>query len=62
MERADYLDFQHPEVMRLKGHRIGLEHIIERSLDVHLSPARRAALFWHAPIIDLRGPLRSAPR
>jgi uncharacterized protein (DUF433 family) len=30
MELADYLDFQHPEVIRLKGHRIRLEHIIER--------------------------------
>jgi uncharacterized protein (DUF433 family) len=30
MQLADYLDFISHDVIRLKGHRIGLEHIIER--------------------------------
>lgn len=30
MQLEDYLDFQAPDVIRLKGHRIGLEHVIER--------------------------------
>ncbi|NJO84698.1 MAG: DUF433 domain-containing protein [Blastochloris sp.] len=30
MQLADYLDFLGPDVIRLKGHRIGLEHIVER--------------------------------
>ncbi|MFP4436105.1 MAG: DUF433 domain-containing protein [Chloroflexaceae bacterium] len=30
MQLADYLDFVSPDVTRLKGHRIGLEQIIER--------------------------------
>ena len=29
MQLEDYLDFQGPDVIRLKGHRIGLEHIVE---------------------------------
>src|SRR5579859_5582892 len=27
--REEYLDFQAPDVIRLRGHRIGLEHIVE---------------------------------
>lgn len=30
MRLADYLDFQSEDVIRLQGHRIGLEHIVER--------------------------------
>jgi uncharacterized protein (DUF433 family) len=30
MQLEDYLDFQGPDVIRLKGRRIGLEHIVER--------------------------------
>jgi uncharacterized protein (DUF433 family) len=30
MQLEDYLDFQGPDVVRIKGHRIGLEHIVER--------------------------------
>jgi len=30
MQLEDYFDFQAPDVIRLKGHRIGLEHVIER--------------------------------
>ena len=30
MQLKDYLDFQGPDVIRLKGRRIGLEHIVER--------------------------------
>lgn len=30
MSLEDYLDFLGPDVIRLKGHRIGLEHIVER--------------------------------
>ena len=30
MHLEDYLDFQGDDVIRLKGHRIGLEHIVER--------------------------------
>ena len=29
MRLEDYLDFQKPDVIRLRGHRIGLEHVIE---------------------------------
>ena len=29
MRLEEYLDFQQPDVIRLKGHRIGLEHIVE---------------------------------
>ena len=29
MRLEDYLDFQGPDVIRLRGHRIGLEHVIE---------------------------------
>jgi len=30
MHLEDYLDFQGPDTIRIKGHRIGLEHIVER--------------------------------
>jgi uncharacterized protein (DUF433 family) len=30
MQLTDYLDIQAPDVIRLKGHRLGLEHIVER--------------------------------
>jgi uncharacterized protein (DUF433 family) len=30
MKLEDYLDFQGPDVIRLRGHRLGLEHIVER--------------------------------
>ena len=30
MQLEDYLDIQGPDVIRIKGHRIGLEHIVER--------------------------------
>lgn len=30
MQLEDYFDFMGPDVIRLKGHRIGLEHIVER--------------------------------
>lgn len=30
MRLEDYFDFVEPDVIRLKGHRIGLEHIVER--------------------------------
>ena len=30
MQLTDYLDIQAIDVIRLKGHRIGLEHIVER--------------------------------
>lgn len=30
MQLTDYLDIQAPDVIRLKGHRIGLEHVVER--------------------------------
>lgn len=30
MQLEEYLDVQGPDVIRLKGHRIGLEHIVER--------------------------------
>lgn len=30
MQLEDYLDFHDPDDIRLKGHRLGLEHIIER--------------------------------
>jgi uncharacterized protein (DUF433 family) len=30
MQLADYLDFVSPDIIRLKGHRIGLEQIVER--------------------------------
>ena len=30
MKLEDYLDFQGPDVIRLKGHRLGIEHIVER--------------------------------
>jgi len=33
MQLEDYLDVQGPDVIRLKGHRIGLEHIVERYHD-----------------------------
>jgi uncharacterized protein (DUF433 family) len=33
MQLEDYLDFQGPDVIRLKGHRIGLEHLVERYHD-----------------------------
>ncbi len=33
MRLEDYLDFQGPDVIRLKGHRLGLEHIVERFHD-----------------------------
>jgi uncharacterized protein (DUF433 family) len=33
MQLEDYLDFQGPDVIRIKGHRIGLEHIVERYWD-----------------------------
>lgn len=33
MQLEDYLDMQGPDVIRLKGHRIGLEHIVERYHD-----------------------------
>ncbi|SRR5258706_7138509 len=29
MQLEDYLDFQAPDVIRLRGHRIGLEHVVE---------------------------------
>jgi len=29
MQLEEYLDFQAPDVIRLRGHRIGLEHIVE---------------------------------
>ena len=29
MQLEDYLDFLEPNVIRLRGHRIGLEHVIE---------------------------------
>jgi hypothetical protein len=29
MRLEEYLDFQAPDVIRLRGHRIGLEHIVE---------------------------------
>jgi transposase len=29
MRLEDYLDFQAPDVIRLRGHRIGLEHVVE---------------------------------
>ena len=30
MQLEEYLDIQGPDVLRIKGHRIGLEHIVER--------------------------------
>jgi uncharacterized protein (DUF433 family) len=30
MQLEEYLDIQGPDVVRIKGHRIGLEHIVER--------------------------------
>lgn len=30
MRLEDYLDLQEPDVIRIKGHRIGLEHVVER--------------------------------
>ena len=30
MQLEEYLDVQGPDVVRIKGHRIGLEHIVER--------------------------------
>ncbi len=33
MQLEDYFDFMGPDVIRLKGHRIGLEHIVERFND-----------------------------
>ena len=33
MQLEDYLDVQGPDIIRLKGHRIGLEHIVERYHD-----------------------------
>jgi uncharacterized protein (DUF433 family) len=30
MQLEEYLDIQSPDVVRIKGHRIGLEHIVER--------------------------------
>lgn len=33
MQLEEYLDTQGPDVIRLKGHRIGLEHIVERYHD-----------------------------
>jgi uncharacterized protein (DUF433 family) len=35
MHLEEYLDFQGPDVIRIKGHRIGLEHIVERYLSGH---------------------------
>ncbi len=29
MHLEDYLDFQRPDTIRIKGHRIGLEHVVE---------------------------------
>lgn len=62
MELADYLDFQHPEAIRLKGHRIGLEHSIER---YHLgaNPEQTALDFPGVPLEAIYGtiayPLRN---
>ncbi len=33
MQLEDYLDFQGPDVIRIKGHRVGIEHIVERYHD-----------------------------
>lgn len=44
MQLEDYLDFVEPDVIRLKGRRIGLEHIIERYL-LGESPELIAAYF-----------------
>lgn len=33
MQREEYFDFLHPEDIRLKGHRIGLDDIVEHYLD-----------------------------
>lgn len=33
MQLEEYFDIQGPDVIRLKGHRIGLEHIVERYHD-----------------------------
>ena len=44
MQLDMYLDVQGPDVIRIKGHRIGLEHIVER-FQQGMSPQRIAADF-----------------
>ena len=44
MQLEDYLDFIEADVIRLKGRRIGLEHIVERYQE-GLSPEQIAAYF-----------------
>ena len=33
MQLEDYFDFQGPDEIRIKGHRIGIEHVVERFHD-----------------------------
>src|SRR2546423_8849613 len=33
MQLEDYFDFIEPDVIRIKGHRIGIEHVVERYWD-----------------------------
>ena len=33
MQLEDYLDFVNPDIIRLKDHRIGIEHVVERYRD-----------------------------
>jgi uncharacterized protein (DUF433 family) len=44
MRLEDYLDIQGPDVVRIQGHRIGLEHIVERYQEGY-SPEQIAADF-----------------
>ena len=44
MQLEDYLDFVNPDIIRLKGHRIGIEHVVERYRDGY-SPEQIAQEF-----------------
>lgn len=49
MQLEDYLDFQAPDVIRLRGHRIGLEHVVEAYKEGE-TPEQIAAYYKSLPL------------
>jgi uncharacterized protein (DUF433 family) len=49
MRLEDYLDFLAPDVIRLRGHRIGLEHVVEAHKEGE-TPEQIAAYYKSIPL------------
>lgn len=54
MRLQDYLDFLGPNVIRLKGHRIGLEDVVEAHLEGE-TPEKIAAFYETVPLEQIYG-------